>query len=744
MISGILYWYRLVLKNITWIPFCWPLKKTRSSRKSRVSSKGGEGPFELKVQEVEHSHLGSIPWGLDRIDQRGLPLDGKFSVLKGGYNVFVYILDSGIRTSHSEFLAENGPSRVIQGVDLVDRKNVFSDETGHGTHVAAIVGGRSFGVAKNATLVSVRVIDRNGRGYTSRLIEGLQWTMDDIRTNNRTPALVVMSLSTKYSATLNDVVEKTSESGIAVITAAGNSGNDSCLFSPASSKFSISVGATNKEDKRPEYSNYGQCLDIYAPGESIASAWHTGDKAEKTLSGTSAACPHVAGTVAILLAENPTMTPTEIQSVLYSTATFSVVGNLSTADKANATNNQWGFTKSNRLIYVRAIPSLTTDGDPEEGTMFLYVIYALASSTFLKDTCDFSQGKWSSISKLFESHGLASSISTTVTIKTCCPSVSGRREGCAAEKPWNVTRMIVRLHTGDILAGAVFDFLSDFTRSQDKMLMLETLLESKVSLLVEPWVVDARGLKYWTAPTIMQPMQTKLPTSVIISISVAVSVSVFLGLMALAYLYYRRKEAEEIAEQKAFQSMAVEFELMDGKQSNLANIETGVGIEYQKEGIKRTNTEINENMLRYANPDLALPTPREQTAFSPIEAQSVRSTRKQRSALSSFFKEWGQQGLNTNRDRGTGSFSLRRLSFGPTRLPSFITKLSTPRNTRSNIQTPAARGSTRDTKNNTTPTLEYSSLDNALSQGGVENKSKTSDASELPQKEEVLRKDGGQ
>ncbi|KAI0560522.1 alkaline serine protease [Gracilaria domingensis] len=655
--------------------------------------RGAEGAFEVQVNAVKRTSADIIPWGLDRIDQRRLPLDGQFSILRGGHNVFVYVLDSGIRTTHKEF--ENGKEspRAIPGVDIVDRKPTFSDETGHGTHVAAIIGGSSFGVAKNATLISVRVIDRNGRGYTSRLIEGLQWTLDDIQKNNRTPAVVVMSLSTKFSASLNDAVEKTDNFGVIVITAAGNSAHDSCLFSPASSKSSISVGAMGKDDVRAEYSNFGQCLDIYAPGESITSAWHTGDEAEKTLSGTSASCPHVAGTVAVLLAENPSMNPAEIRSVLYSTSTFSVVGNHSTGTTYNTSSNQMSPTESNRLVYVRAIPSLPTDGDPKEGTMYIYVIYALASPRSMTDACDLPQIKKSSITELFKSHGIASSIGTMVNIKMCCTSASGGRDGCDVEGPWNVTRMIVRLQTGDILAGAVFEFLSDFTMSQDKTLMLETLLNTKVTLLAEPWVVDARGLKYWTAPVIMQPTQTKLPTSVIISISVALSVSMFLGFLGCGYLYLRRKKAREIANEEAFQSMAAKFEMSNGRQSNLANIETRICVEYQKEGLKRTNTEVNENMFRNANPDLALPTPRQPLAFSPAGPQSVRSNRKQKTTLSSFLGEWGQQSHNTTRERGTGSFSLRRPSFGPKMFPSFITKLATPRSARPHIRTSTGRES---------------------------------------------------
>ncbi|PXF43911.1 Extracellular serine proteinase [Gracilariopsis chorda] len=644
--------------------------------------RGAEGPFEVQIKTISTAKVKKVPWGLDRIDQRNLPLDEKFSILRGGHSVFVYVLDSGIRVSHKEFLEANGSSRVLPGVDIVDRKPSFTDETGHGTHVAAIIAGRTYGVAKNASIVSVRVTDRNGLGYTSRLIEGLQWSVDDIEANNRTPALIVMSLSTKLSQTLNDAVEEAKESGLAVITAAGNAGNDSCLFSPGSSTSSISVGATRFDDTRAAFSNLGKCVNIFAPGEGITSAWHTGDEAEETLSGTSAACPHVAGTIAVLLAENPTMTPSQIESVIYSTATYSVVRNYTVETGKNSTNPKFGLRDSNRLTYVRAIPAVPTDGDPEEGTMFLYVIYGLSSS--LSGTCNLSRNKISAIARLVESHGLISSSETSVSIKLCCLSSSSLHAGCDEGGTWNMTRMIIRVQTRDILAGAVFESLLDFTRSHEKQLILEDVMRSKVNLLAEPWVVDARGLKYWTAPTIMHPVGSRIPTSVIIALSIAAGVSLFLAVGFIAYLYYRRRKAKEIAEQEVFRSMAVNFELSSEKRSNLTNLENDPPMDYVREGMKRTNTELHGNIFRNANPDLALPTPRPDVPISPTGPFSAQSFRRLKRAISNIAGDRGTGNRNTSSRVPNSSVSTRFQPFGPNKFPSFITKLTTPRNKASN------------------------------------------------------------
>lgn len=636
--------------------------------------RGVEGPFEVSVKTVNTTRI-KLPWGLDRIDQRHLPLDDKFSIWRGGQNVFVYVLDSGIRASHKEFLHANGSSRVLPGVDIVDRKHSFSDETGHGTHVAAIIAGRTYGVAKNASIVPVKVTDRNGLGYTSRLIEGLQWSVNDIGVNNRTPALIVMSLSTTFSQTLNDAVEEARESGLAVITAAGNAGNDSCSFSPGSSPSSISVGATRVDDTRAAFSNIGKCVNIFAPGESIISAWHTGDKAERTLSGTSTACPHVAGTIAVLLAENPTMTPSEIESVVYSTATFSVVRNYTVEAGKNSTNPSFGLRDSNRLTYVRAIPTVPTDGDPEEGTMFLYVIYGLSSSVY--GTCTLSRNKVLTIAKLFESHGLIFSGETSISVKLCCLSKPSLHSGCDEGGLWNMTRMIVRVQTRDILAAAAFEFLFDFVKSHDKQVRLEEVMRSKINLLAEPWVVDARGLKYWTAPTIRHPIDSRIPTSVIIALSIASGISLFLAIGLVSYLYHRRKKAKEIAEQEVFRSMAVNFESSVEKRSNLTNLANHPSIDYQKEGMKRTNTELCGSVLRNANPDLALPTPRPDVALSPTVPFSARSLRRLKGAISSILLDRGTSNHNIP-SRGRSSFSARYQPLGS--LPSFISKLTTPRN----------------------------------------------------------------
>ncbi|MFF9910288.1 S8 family peptidase [Streptomyces sp. NPDC013457] len=262
-------------------------------------------------------------WGLDRIDQRDLPLSTTYTYGTQASNVTAYIIDTGIRTSHSEF---GGRARV--GTDTVGGGQNGQDCQGHGTHVAGTVGGAKYGVAKGAKLVAVRVLDCNGSGTTAGVIAGVDW----VTANAVKPAVANMSLGGGANTSLDDAVKRSIASGVTYAVAAGN-GNllglpaRACNYSPARVPEAITVGATDSADKRASFSNYGTCVDLFAPGVSITSAWKDSDTATNTISGTSMATPHTAGVAALYLAANPTASPAQVSTALVDNATSGKVQN---------------------------------------------------------------------------------------------------------------------------------------------------------------------------------------------------------------------------------------------------------------------------------------------------------------------------------------------------------------------------------------------------------------------------------
>jgi subtilisin family serine protease len=259
------------------------------------------------------------PWGLDRIDQRNRPTNGTYVYNHTGAGVFAYVIDTGIRTTHTQF-----GGRAANVFDAFGGSG--ADCNGHGTHVSGTIGGSTYGVAKSVNLRGVRVLDCNGSGSTSGVIAGV----DFVRLNHSNPAVANMSLGGGASTSLDTAVNNLSNSGVSIAVAAGNSNANACNSSPARAANAITVGSTTSTDARSSFSNFGTCLDLFAPGSSILSSWFSSDTATATLSGTSMASPHVAGVAALYKQVNPSASSTTVRNAIVNGATTNVVTNAGT------------------------------------------------------------------------------------------------------------------------------------------------------------------------------------------------------------------------------------------------------------------------------------------------------------------------------------------------------------------------------------------------------------------------------
>ena len=272
-------------------------------------------------------------WGLDRIDQAALPLNNSYSYAASGQGVTAYVIDTGILTTHQEF-----SGRARHGYSAISDGRGSTDCNGHGTHVAGTVGGETYGVAQDVSLVAVRVLDCQGSGSNSGVIAGV----DYVTGNASGPSVANMSLGGSDSTALDTAVRNSIAAGVTYAVAAGNDNANACSGSPNRVAEALTVGSSTKTDARSSFSNYGSCLDLFAPGSDITSAWHTGTSATNTISGTSMASPHVAGAVALYLEDNPSASPATVSSAVVAQATTGRLTGIGTGSPNRLLNTNFG------------------------------------------------------------------------------------------------------------------------------------------------------------------------------------------------------------------------------------------------------------------------------------------------------------------------------------------------------------------------------------------------------------------
>ncbi|PXF41566.1 Extracellular serine proteinase [Gracilariopsis chorda] len=447
-----------------------------------------EGKYNLTVTaQLESSS--ALPWGLDRIDQRRLPLDKSFNVKDSGQGTWIYLIDSGVRLSHEEF-----EGRAESGYDFVNnRDDRHMDCTGHGTHMAGIIAGKTYGIAKKARIVSLRVYGCDRSAKTASIINALDWAVYHW-TRTGSNGIIVLSLNTKTpSETLRSIVASIIRRGIPVVVPAGDDAESSCEGYPASEPNVLTIGSTDSMDRRSGFSNRGNCTDLYAPGSGITSAWHTSDGAKRTVSGTAQAAAHVAGIMSHLLVLNEgLLDATQVRNVMKSISTHDVVKYKNGSDVG-------------ALAFVRSVPAFSGTPPREKRVLLMCVLRANVSS------CEAHTSVVQSMRKAFAQ---AVEVASTDDVSIECKA-DERIDASAFSK-----RVQVRIEVEERKAGSAFGLLERALGEQKGT--TEEVSGIELEVVEQAWAVDSRRIVFWGAPSFGESESRSLSKGAVVGMIVSV------------------------------------------------------------------------------------------------------------------------------------------------------------------------------------------------------------------------------
>lgn len=476
-----------------------------------VTGKGStEGPFTLNIQGTAPTPT-PLPWGLDRIDQRALPLNSQYSVADSGKGVWVYLLDSGVLTTHEEF-----EGRAFPGFDFVTLRNdSLEDCTGHGTHSAGTVVGRNFGVAKRSNLISVRIFNCDNVATVATIVHALEWVLVDSRIENRVLSMISLMFSAKVSGSeaLESVISNVIKAGIPIVAPAGDDNKDACENIPGSYANTLAVGSVDRNDARSSFSNFGQCADVYAPGRDVMSSWHTSNTGTRNLSGTAQATAYMSGIVSVLMGLNGAIEPERINSIIKSTSTFDAVTNVADSETP-------------RLGFVRSVPAFSGE-PPSPSNVFLFYILRFDSGI---ESCSSSANVVESLRRAtVDLLDVRNDIVTTECFADSAALSQVQEHGTSHFVQFRVQEEERR-------AGATFALI-EIALSSDKENTVSAFSRS-FQVVEQPWAVDSRKVVFWGAPVFADTEYSTLSRGAIAGIVVGTLCALLVVLVAL-YVVYR-------------------------------------------------------------------------------------------------------------------------------------------------------------------------------------------------------------